>query len=203
MSTDEISPMAKAHAERILRGEGVTDTEMRIVTAGLMLSVDELTHVVRGLTSKLWTDEQLRKIMREEVVTWSEAELRKVIGEEVTKHCAGKVKECQSSQSEPQSATWVGRMLRSLAGLKCWTLGVCLLLALSGTGCASYGVRFDDGNTPTKRPYPATRIDCETVSFLCTEFDLGFIIALPMMVDLPFSLVSDTVCLPYDLIAMK
>jgi hypothetical protein len=104
MSADEISPMAKFHAERILRGEGVSDTEMRIVTAGLMLSVDELTHVVKGLSSQLWTEEKLRQI----------------IGEEVTKHCAGKSKECasQSAKSEPQSARWFGRMLRSLAGIR-------------------------------------------------------------------------------------
>lgn len=109
MSTDEISPMAKFHAERILRGEGVSDTEMRIVTAGLMLSVDELTHVVKGLSSQLWTEEKLRQI----------------IGEEVTKHCAGKAKECAAStQSEPQSARWFGRMLRSVAGLKCWIFGI-------------------------------------------------------------------------------
>lgn len=202
MSVDDISPIAKIHAERILRGEGVTDTEMRIVTAGLMLSVDELTHVVKGLTSKLWTDDQLRKIMREEVVTWSDESLRKIIGEEVSSHCAGRSREC-AAQSEPKSATWVGRMLRSFAGIKCWGFGMCLILALSGTGCATYGVRFDDSTQPTKRPYPATRVDCETVSFLCTEFDFGFFISLPVIVDLPFSLVSDTVCLPYDLITMK
>lgn len=123
MNAEEISPMAKFHAERILKGEGVTDVEMRIVTAGLMLSVDELTHVVKGLTSKLWTDDQLRKIMREEVVSWSEASLRKIIGEEVASHCAGKSKEC-AAQAEPKSASWVGRMLRSFVGMKCWAFGL-------------------------------------------------------------------------------
>lgn len=202
MSEEQVSTAARLNAERLMSGRRITDDEMRVIIAGLMLSVDELTHVVKGLTSKLWTDEQLRRSMREEVVTWSEESLRKIIGEEVSSHCAGRSREC-AAQSEPKSATWVGRMLRSFAGIKCWAFGMCLLMALSGTGCASYGVRFDDSAQPTKRPYPATRVDCEAVSFLCTEFDLGFLIALPVMVDIPFSLVSDTVCLPYDMITLK
>lgn len=202
MSVDDISPIAKIHAERILRGEGVTDTEMRIVTAGLMLSVDELTHVVKGLTSKLWTDEQLRRIMREEVITWSEESLRKIIGEEVSSHCAGRSREC-AAQSEPKSATWVGRMLRSFAGIKCWAFGMCLLLALSGTGCATYATRLERDGATYLKPYPATLLDVGTAWYMTTEWDLGFLWFVPMMADLPFSLVSDTVCLPYDLITMK
>lgn len=201
MSVDEISPMAKFHAERILKGEGVSDTEMRIVTAGLMLSVDELTHVVRGLTSQLWTDAQLRKLMREEVVIWSAADLRSIIRSEVEKHCAGK-KHCAALTSEePKSANWVGTMLRRLGGLKCLFLGLFASFALMFCGCASYAVRFDDGKEPSPRPYPATRLDWSTAGFLADEFGAGgCVIALPLLLDLPLSLATDTACLPYDLL---
>lgn len=123
MSADEISPMAKIHAERILRGEGVTDVEMRIVTAGLMLAVDQLTNVVKGFTEQLWSEERLRTIIGEEVGTWSDGTLRTVIGEEVRKHCAGKRKGCAAASGASEkikaSRVWggIGTLLRSLVGL--------------------------------------------------------------------------------------
>lgn len=203
MSVDDISPIAKIHAERILRGEGVTDTEMRIVTAGLMLSVDELTHVVKGLTSKLWTDDQLRKIMREEVAS----------------HCAGKSKDC-AAQVEPKSATWVGRMLRSFAGMRCCAFGLCLLLALSGTGCATIAARSEhhDGfPLASGQPYMATMMDAGVWTLLCwpgngewsadysdpLTYFVAPIATVCVAVDLVPSIVIDTALVPYDAFAHK
>lgn len=64
-------------------------------------------------------------------------------------------------------------------------------------GCAMLDVRF--GNREAKRPFPATRYEWEGISYLCTEWDGGFILAIPAFVDLPISIISDTLCLPYDL----
>lgn len=219
MSVDDISPIAKIHAERILRGEGVTDTEMRIVTAGLMLSVDELTHVVKGLTSKLWTDDQLRKIMREEVVSWSEESLRKIIGEEVASHCAGKSKDC-AAQVEPKSATWVGRMLRSFAGMRCWSFVLCLILALGGAGCATVAARSENHDGfpfASGQPYMATMMDAGVWALLCWPGNgewsadysdpLTYLVApvatVCVAVDLVPSIVIDTALVPYDAFTHK
>lgn len=100
MSDEDVSTMAKLQAERLMRGENVTDSEMRIVTAGLMLAVDELARAVKGLKTQLWP----------------EAKLRQIIGEEIEKHCAAKIKAC--SENSGFSATWIGRLVRSIAGFK-------------------------------------------------------------------------------------
>ena len=71
-------------------------------------------------------------------------------------------------------------------------------------GCATYEVRFADESTDFLKPFPATIFDAGTVAFMSDEWGFcGFLLALPYVVDLPFSLVSDTVCLPYDLATMK
>ena len=99
MSEEEVGTMARLHAERLMRGEDVSEAEMRIVTAGLMLAVDELSHAVRGLKTQLWP----------------EAILRQIIGEEVAKYCAARGSPCAGSGG---GALWVGRVLRSLLGMK-------------------------------------------------------------------------------------
>ncbi len=99
MSEAEVDSMANLHAERLMRGDQtVTDAEMRIVMAGLLLSVERLT---RGLA--MFRD-----------ALWSEERMRKMIGEEVAKHCAANRAQCRGVAG----AAWIGRVLRGFAGFK-------------------------------------------------------------------------------------
>ena len=83
-----------------------------------------------------------------------------------------------------------------------------LLFGLAMTGCATVAARSSQhGEKQTSGVYPATRMDA---GMIATPFDpdakdepagrrwgrcgLG-------LIDLPVSLISDTVCLPYDLLA--
>ncbi len=90
-----------------MRGDQtVTDAEMRIVIAGLLLSVERLTRGLAAFRESLWSEERMRKM----------------IGEEVKQHCAANQARCRSDAAAKahgsMSATWVGRVLRSFAGLK-------------------------------------------------------------------------------------
>ena len=67
MSSGEIDTMARLHAERLMRGDTVGDDEMRVIIAGLMLSVDRLTHAVDAFRELLWSEDKLRSVIREEV----------------------------------------------------------------------------------------------------------------------------------------
>ena len=199
MAIDDLSPIAKLHAERILRGEGVSDTEMRIVTAGLMLSVDELAHVVKGLTTRLWTDEQLRIIMRDEVSEWADTHLRKIVSEEMSVLCAARSREF-ARENGGTCAAWLGRLFRGFAGLKCLSIvGMVIIALMYVTGCAAYDVRIEDHEEGAfKQLYPATSLEAETALYLCSEWQFGFIYAIPLMLDLPFSILTDTLCFPCD-----
>ena len=110
MSEDDVDSMANLHAERLMRGDtSVTDAEMRIVMAGLLLSVERLSRSLAAFRDALWSEERMRKM----------------IGEEVAKHCAANQAKCRADadaeafkQSRWFSAAWFGRVLRGFAGLK-------------------------------------------------------------------------------------
>ena len=95
MGGEQISTMAKLYAERLMRGDTVSEDEMRVIIAGLMLSVDKLANAFSDMQGGLWSEDKMRGM----------------IAEEVEKHCAGK-KTCP--EKVEQSATWVGRMIRSI-----------------------------------------------------------------------------------------
>lgn len=59
--------MAKLYAERLMRGDAVSEAEMRVIMAGLMLSVDRLAHAVDAFREMLWSEDKLRVLIRAEV----------------------------------------------------------------------------------------------------------------------------------------
>jgi len=63
----DVDTMAKLYAERLMRGDTVTEAEMRVIMAGLMLSVDRLAHAVDAFRDLLWSEDKLRAVIREEV----------------------------------------------------------------------------------------------------------------------------------------
>lgn len=100
MSEEKISTMAKLYAERLMRGDHINEDEMRVITAGLMLSVDRLTNVMEDLKGALWSEEQLRTL----------------IGTEIRTHCAA----VRSSMPTPIPPSvwpaWLGRFFRACFG---------------------------------------------------------------------------------------
>lgn len=78
-------------------------------------------------------------------------------------------------------------------------VAACGLLA----GCATWQVRVE-GHV-WQPIYPATCVDAGVVALYWTEFGwpAGLMITPLALLDLPFSLVSDTVCLPYDLVVWE
>lgn len=68
------------------------------------------------------------------------------------------------------------------------------------TGCGTIGVRVYDERP--KYLYPAVRSEIETIHAIC-EWDNGWIISLPIIIDLPFTIIGDTVLLPYDYFRWK
>jgi uncharacterized protein YceK len=73
---------------------------------------------------------------------------------------------------------------------------VSALLALPCvTGCASAGAHCEG---PTDRIYPGVR---KSTDYLAHEEDPGVIGWLSSVIDLPFSAVLDTLCLPFDAVA--
>ena len=103
--TDNIATL---YARRLMDGDRVSEDEMRVIVAGLMLSVDRLA---RGLASF-------------EKVLWSEERLRALVGEEFERRCAAKAaaKDAPCPVAAPVSAggsaAWLGRMFRALFGLR-------------------------------------------------------------------------------------
>lgn len=67
MSGEENATMAKLYAERLMRGDTVSEAEMRVIMAGLMLSVDRLAHAVDAFRELLWSEDRLRAVIRDEV----------------------------------------------------------------------------------------------------------------------------------------
>lgn len=189
MSDEQISAFARMNAERLMRGGKISDSEMCVIIAGLMLSVDKLANSFDELKQQLWSEEKMRKM----------------ISDEVDKHCKASIGGCQEKvESSSKSASWIGRMLRSFAGMRCWLAGMFLLVSVCNSGCSTYEVRFKNDGVIYPKPYPATQSDVGTLLYMSSEFGFcGTILATPLIVDIPFSLVSDTACLPYDLITMK
>ena len=99
MSDDQISIAARLNAERLMSGRMITEDEMRVIMAGLLLSVDRLTNALVSVEARLW----------------SEARLREMIGEEVVKNCKARKEACPVETGK--SATWLGRFFRSVFGL--------------------------------------------------------------------------------------
>lgn len=64
---EDVDTMAKLYAERLMRGDAVSEAEMRVIMAGLMLSVDRLAHAVDAFREMLWSEDKLRMLIRSEV----------------------------------------------------------------------------------------------------------------------------------------
>ena len=103
MSDEQISTAARLNAERLMSGRKITEDEMRVIMAGLLLSVDRLTNALVNMEARLW----------------SEAHLREMIGEEITKNCKAHKEECPAEEASQRSATWFGRLFRSMFGAGC------------------------------------------------------------------------------------
>ena len=107
-SQEPADNIATLYARRLMDGDRVSEDEMRVIVAGLMLSVDRLA---RGLASF-------------EKILWSEEKLRSIVGEEVERRCAAKAAakdpSCPGAApvSAGGSAAWTGRMFRALFGLR-------------------------------------------------------------------------------------
>jgi hypothetical protein len=100
MSGGDMSSMARLTAERIMRGETISDGEMRMVVAGLLLSVEKLTDALVRVESGLWSEDRLKAI----------------IAEQVEKHCAARSALLHPQVSSSDSASWVGRLIRTVFG---------------------------------------------------------------------------------------
>jgi len=101
MPDEEVSTMARLYAERLMRGDAVSESEMRVIMAGMMLSLDRLTHALNGFRDSLW----------------SETKLRAIIGEEVEARCLSRRGVCPSAAPSERASFW-GRFLRVLFGFR-------------------------------------------------------------------------------------
>ena len=99
MGTEQVSTMAKLYAERLMRGDTVSEAEVHVIIAGLMLSVDKLANTFADLQANLWSEEKLREMIRDEVA----------------KNCAEKRRQ-DSGCNGGGFAAWCGRLLRGFAG---------------------------------------------------------------------------------------
>lgn len=99
MSGNSVDTMARLHAERLMRGDSVGEAEMRVIIAGLMLSVDRLTQAVDAFGGLLWSEEKLRVLIRDEVAA----------------HCRARYAD-GSGACRVSLAVWFGRLLRGLCG---------------------------------------------------------------------------------------
>ena len=76
---------------------------------------------------------------------------------------------------------------------------------LLGNGCASsvcIGARISDGN-PQGEIFPATRMDAHVMGGLWDAGSWAILIEPFALLDMPFSLVTDTLVLPYDVYCAK
>ena len=99
MSDEHISTAARLNAERLMSGRRITDDEMRVIMAGLLLSVDRLTNALVNVEARLW----------------SEARLRELVVQEIEKSRKAQKETCPAEGEK--SATWLGRFFRSVFGL--------------------------------------------------------------------------------------
>ena len=104
MSEEQISTMAKLYAERLMSGDTISESEQRVILAGLMLAVDRLTHAIERIDGQLWTEVQMRSM----------------IGEEIQRHCAATRAASGGSYAvaspPPSWAVWLGRLVRAIFG---------------------------------------------------------------------------------------
>jgi len=71
-----------------------------------------------------------------------------------------------------------------------------LSIFLLASGCATIAVRFEGQRDKFPNVYPSTFSDVYEIHMIC---DYGWwYLGLPIVFDIPVSLVTDTVCLPYD-----
>ena len=102
MSEEQVSTMARLYAERLMRGDTVNESEMRVIIAGLMLSVDKLANAFDDMRGALWSEERMRKM----------------IADEVEKHCAENKRSCiageDSAKVREGFAAWCGRTIRAI-----------------------------------------------------------------------------------------
>ena len=122
MSAEQISTMAKLYAERLMRGDRVSEAEIHVIIAGLMLSVDKLANTFSDLQQNLWSEEKLRELIREEV----------------KRTCAEKRQDggCKSGGL----AAWFGRLIRGFTGVT-----ACAGLLAAG-GCRTIRVDATNAN---------------------------------------------------------
>lgn len=86
-----------------------------------------------------------------------------------------------------------------LALILAFFAAICLIPA---AGCGTYMARVSDGDISDGDYYPATQMDYMFVG-ASFAYDLGGwipVVCAASLVDLPFSLATDTLLLPYDLI---
>lgn len=77
------------------------------------------------------------------------------------------------------------------------TVALCLLVLIA-SGCAAIGTRVSKGGG---RPYAGVR---EDAYYLANPSEADHPALQPLnIVDMPFSFVVDTLCLPYDLVEAK
>lgn len=102
MSEEQVSTMARLYAERLMRGDTVSEAEMRVIIAGLMLSVDKLANAFDDMRNSLWSEEKMRKM----------------IAEEVEKHCSENKRSCiageESDKVRAGFAAWCVRTIRAI-----------------------------------------------------------------------------------------
>ena len=122
MGTDQVSTMAKLYAERLMRGDRVSEAEVHVIIAGLMLSVDKLANTFADLQANLWSEEKLREMIRDEVA----------------KNCTEKRQD--SGCKGGGFAAWCGRLLRGFAGA---SAAVGLLVS---SGCRTICVEVENSN---------------------------------------------------------
>ena len=102
MSEEQVSTMARLYAERLMRGDTVNESEMRVIIAGLMLSVDKLANAFSDMQHALWSEDKMRAL----------------IAEEVEKHCSENKRSCiageDSAKVSEGFAAWCGRTIRAI-----------------------------------------------------------------------------------------
>lgn len=112
MSGNEVSCMARLTAERIMRGEKISDGEMRMVVAGLLLQGDKLASGMEATQNSLTQTQTALEDMRGSL--WSEERLRQIIGGQIQTHCRAAKQACAAPAVD--SASWIGRLLRTFLG---------------------------------------------------------------------------------------
>ena len=98
MSEEKIDEMAILTAERLMRsGKAVSDAELRLILAGLMLNVGKMASAFERMEKRIWPEEKIRVM----------------IVDIVAEHCAAHRAGCSASGFWP---TCLGRFVRTVLG---------------------------------------------------------------------------------------